>query len=290
MPWVMPTTCPACGSALAARRGRSRLALRERVVPGAAAPRASSTSRRAAAMNIEGLGESLVDQLRRAGAGARLRRPLSPRRPRSSRTSSSRRGSRGRSARVPRKLGKVGRNVVEQIERSKQNDLSRLVYALGIRHVGEKAAATLARHFRTMDGDARGAGRSAAVRSGHRAGRRGVGPRVRRRAAQPRARREAGRGRRQHDEPGAASRARRARAARRQDLRAHRHAALDDARGGDGGARAAGRQVSRLGQQEDDVPWSPAPTPAASSRRRGSSASRRCDEAGVSGAYNESRP
>ena len=52
---------------------------------------------------------------------------------------------------MPRKLGKVGRNVIEQIERSKTNDLSRLIYALGIRHVGEKAAATLARHFRTMD-------------------------------------------------------------------------------------------------------------------------------------------
>jgi DNA ligase (NAD+) len=52
---------------------------------------------------------------------------------------------------VPRKLGKVGRNVVEQIDRSRQNDLPRLVYALGIRHVGEKAAATLARHMRTMN-------------------------------------------------------------------------------------------------------------------------------------------
>src|SRR4029079_1326852 len=52
---------------------------------------------------------------------------------------------------VPRKLGKVGRNVVEQIARSRENDLSRLIYALGIRHVGEKAAATLARYFRTMD-------------------------------------------------------------------------------------------------------------------------------------------
>ena len=50
----------------------------------------------------------------------------------------------------PRKLGKVGRNVVDQIERSKANDLSRLIYALGIRHVGEKAAATLARQFRTL--------------------------------------------------------------------------------------------------------------------------------------------
>jgi DNA ligase (NAD+) len=41
--------------------------------------------------------------------------------------------------------------VIEQIDRSRHNDLARLVYALGIRHVGEKAAATLARHFRTMD-------------------------------------------------------------------------------------------------------------------------------------------
>jgi DNA ligase (NAD+) len=40
--------------------------------------------------------------------------------------------------------------VVEQIERSKSNDLARLIYALGIRHVGEKAAATLSRHLRTM--------------------------------------------------------------------------------------------------------------------------------------------
>jgi DNA ligase (NAD+) len=52
---------------------------------------------------------------------------------------------------VPRKLGKVGRNVAEQIDRSRSNDLSRLVFALGIRHVGEKAAATLARYLRSME-------------------------------------------------------------------------------------------------------------------------------------------
>src|SRR5262249_49838149 len=51
---------------------------------------------------------------------------------------------------VPRKLGKVGRNVFDQIARSKANDLSRLVYALGVRHIGEKAASTLARHLRSM--------------------------------------------------------------------------------------------------------------------------------------------
>jgi DNA ligase (NAD+) len=52
---------------------------------------------------------------------------------------------------VPRKLGKVGKNVVDQIDASRKQDLSRLLYALGIRHVGEKAGATLARHFRTLD-------------------------------------------------------------------------------------------------------------------------------------------
>jgi DNA ligase (NAD+) len=51
---------------------------------------------------------------------------------------------------VARKLGKVGRNVFEQIARSRQNDLSRLVYALGIRHVGEKAATTISRYMRSM--------------------------------------------------------------------------------------------------------------------------------------------
>jgi DNA ligase (NAD+) len=102
------------------------------------------------AMNIEGLGESLVDQLIAQslvrdfadlyGLQAEQLENLvvTPREPRSDRA-------------VPRKLGKVGRNVVDQIERSKSNDLSRLIYALGIRHVGEKAAATLARSFRTMD-------------------------------------------------------------------------------------------------------------------------------------------
>jgi len=101
-------------------------------------------------MNIEGLGESLVDQLIEQALvhdfadlyhlqPAQLEElVVAPKTPRSDRA-------------VPRKLGKVGRNVAEQINRSRSNDLSRLVFALGIRHVGEKAAATLARHLRSME-------------------------------------------------------------------------------------------------------------------------------------------
>ena len=147
-PWVMPTTCKACGSAL--QRDEEEVVWRcENASCPARLRRSLEHFAGRSAMNIEGLGESLVDQLIEQGlvsdcADLYSLPPeqlenlvVTPREPRSERA-------------VPRKLGKVGRNVTAQIERSKQNDLSRLVYALGVRHVGEKAAATLSRHLRTM--------------------------------------------------------------------------------------------------------------------------------------------
>ena len=148
-PWVMPTTCPVCGSDL--RRDEEEVVWRcENTSCPARLRRSLEHFASRSAMNIEGLGESLVDQLLAQGlvhdfadlyhlsAETLQELVVTPRDPKSDRA-------------VPRKLGKVGRNVAEQIERSKSNDLSRLVYALGIRHVGEKAAATLARYFRSMD-------------------------------------------------------------------------------------------------------------------------------------------
>jgi len=148
-PWVMPTTCPECGSRL--RRDEEEVVWRcENTSCPARLRRSLEHFASRTAMNIEGLGASLVDQLLAqdlvhdfAGlyhldAETLENLVVTPKEPRSDRA-------------VPRKLGKVGRNVFEQIERSKSNDVSRLIYALGIRHVGEKAAVTLARHFRTMD-------------------------------------------------------------------------------------------------------------------------------------------
>jgi DNA ligase (NAD+) len=147
--WEMPTQCAACGSDLA--RDEDEVVWRcENTSCPARLRRGLEHFASRPAMNIEGLGESLVDQLIELGlvrdfgdlyaltAGQLENLVVTPRDPRSDRA-------------VPRKLGKVGRNVVEQIDRSRKNDLSRLVYALGIRHVGEKAAATIARHLRTMD-------------------------------------------------------------------------------------------------------------------------------------------
>ncbi len=147
-PWEMPTTCRACGSEL--KRDEEEVIWRcENASCPARLRRSLEHFAGRSAMNIEGLGESLVDQLIEQGlvrdfgdlysldASQLETLVVTPREPRSDRA-------------VPRKLGKVGLNVIAEIERSKQNDLSRLVYALGIRHVGEKAAATVARYLRTM--------------------------------------------------------------------------------------------------------------------------------------------
>lgn len=42
-------------------------------------------------------------------------------------------------------------NLLESIERSKGNDLSKLIFGLGIRHIGKRAAQLVAEHFKTMD-------------------------------------------------------------------------------------------------------------------------------------------
>ena len=147
-PWVMPSTCKECGSTL--KKDEAEVVWR---CPNESCPakirRGLEHFASRGAMNIEGLGESLIDQLvdqelvrdfadlYHLDAATLEDLVVTPRDPRSERAR-------------PRKLGKVGRNVFAEIERSKANDLSRLIYALGIRHVGEKAAATLARQFRTM--------------------------------------------------------------------------------------------------------------------------------------------
>lgn len=46
---------------------------------------------------------------------------------------------------------KSARNAMEAIEKSKENDLSRLLYALGIRQVGAKAGHVLAAHFKSFE-------------------------------------------------------------------------------------------------------------------------------------------
>ena len=227
-PWVMPTTCKACGSTL--KRDEEEVVWRcENASCPARLRRSLEHFAGRGAMNIEGLGESLVNQLIEQGLvrdfadlyslePAQLENlVVTPREPRSERA-------------VPRKLGKVGRNVTTQIESSKANDLWRLVYALGIRHVGEKAAATLARHLRTMDAIIGGVRRAAPGRSGYRPGRGGVDPQFHRGAEEPGPCRQAGSGGREHGEPAAAAERRGPGTPGWPDVRRYRDARLDEPR------------------------------------------------------------
>jgi DNA ligase (NAD+) len=92
-------------------------------------------------MNIEGLGEALVDQLLDSGQVHEI--PdlyrLEP----------------AGLEQLERMGLKSSQNLLDEIDKSRHNDLSRLIYALGIRYVGERTAQILAGHLRSMDALAR---------------------------------------------------------------------------------------------------------------------------------------
>ncbi len=88
------------------------------------------------AMDIEGLGEKLVDQLVDTGLVRTLPDIYALREP--------------QLAALPRMADKSAGNLVRAIHGSLRTTLARFVYALGIRHVGEATAKDLARHFGTL--------------------------------------------------------------------------------------------------------------------------------------------
>jgi DNA ligase (NAD+) len=144
-PWQMPTECPRCGAALHRSEGEAVWRCENTSCP-AKLQRGLEHFASRSAMNIEGLGESLIAQLieqkmvsdyadvyaLKADALASL-------------TSRSLRAD-GRE--IVRRFGeKNAAKVVAQIDRSRTNELWRLIYGLGIRHIGERAAQVLADAF-----------------------------------------------------------------------------------------------------------------------------------------------
>src|SRR5215471_8762638 len=135
-PFEMPSNCPVCGDPVVREPGEVATRCVNPACPAVVREALRHfCSRRA--MNIEGLGEKLVDQLLRAGLLTDVASIYDLK-------------AEGL-AELERWGEKSASNLVAEIEGSKENDLSRLVFALGLRHVGEKAARTLAEHFRTLD-------------------------------------------------------------------------------------------------------------------------------------------
>jgi DNA ligase (NAD+) len=148
-PWVMPTGCPACGSAL--QRPEGEVVYRcENVSCPARIRRALEHFASRGAMDIEGLGEAIVDGLVDQGLIHDFADLYQLTRPQLESLVVAPRDARSERAR-PRKLGKVGTNLAAEIDRSRSADLSRLIYALGIRHVGERSGQVLAAAFGSME-------------------------------------------------------------------------------------------------------------------------------------------
>jgi len=135
-PWVMPTTCPRCGSTLHREEEEAVWRCENTSCP-AKLQRGLEHFASRGAMNIEGLGESLIAQVIAAGlvhdyadVYALTAEKLEA---------------------LERMGKKSAAKVIAQVEKSRTNELWRLIYGLGIRHVGERASQVLARAFGSMD-------------------------------------------------------------------------------------------------------------------------------------------
>ncbi|NQU95552.1 MAG: NAD-dependent DNA ligase LigA [Candidatus Omnitrophica bacterium] len=135
-PIKIPSKCPSCGTALYTEVGEvalrcnnvsCRAQIKQRIIHFA--------SRNA--MDIEGLGESLVEQLVDKGLVSDYAdlyylkfEDIK---------------------KLERFAEKSARNVIDAIKKSKSNELNRLIFALGVRHVGQKAAWTLATKLGSLE-------------------------------------------------------------------------------------------------------------------------------------------
>lgn len=135
-PYRLPDRCPSCGEEITRLEGEAAARCTNPQCPAQLLRNLIHFASRDA-MDIEGLGPAAVEQLSRA---------LSV---------SSPADLYGITVEQLEKLERFGKksaeNLVAAIEKSKQNDLSRLLFALGIPHIGAKAAKLLSSTFRSMD-------------------------------------------------------------------------------------------------------------------------------------------
>lgn len=134
--FVMPANCPACGGEVVREEGEAIARCVNAACPAQQRERVRHFVSRNA-MDIEGIGEKHVDQLITSGlisdAADLYRLTMEQLLP------------------LDRMGEKLATGILTNIEASKHRPLARLVFALGIRHVGESAARTLAAHIPTLD-------------------------------------------------------------------------------------------------------------------------------------------
>ncbi len=136
-PVVFPCQCPVCGSLVERDPGEAVARCSGGLVCEAQRKEAIKHFASRRAMDVDGLGDKLVEQLVDAGMVKNLpdlyRLQLAE------------------VAGLERMAEKSADNLLKALEKSKSTTLARFLFALGIREVGEATAATLARHFGGLD-------------------------------------------------------------------------------------------------------------------------------------------
>lgn len=135
LPYVMPSVCPSCGARVVREEGEAALRCLNTDCPAQLLRNLIHFCSRDA-MDIEGLGESNIELFVNAGL---IKNPADIYHLEAERI-------------VPleRMAEQSASNLITAINESKKNDLSKLIFALGIRHIGQKAAKLLSERFGTM--------------------------------------------------------------------------------------------------------------------------------------------
>ncbi|MCU0761925.1 MAG: NAD-dependent DNA ligase LigA [Hydrogenophaga sp.] len=135
--FIMPASCPVCGSAAVREDGEADHRCTGGLFCGAQRKQAILHFAQRRAVEVEGLGDKLVEQLVDGGLVKTL-------------PDLYRLGFAALSQ-LDRMADKSAQNLMAALERSKQTTLPRFLFGLGIRHVGEATAKDLARHFGSLD-------------------------------------------------------------------------------------------------------------------------------------------
>lgn len=138
--FVMPTTCPVCGSHVVREEGEAAARCSGGLFCAAQRKQAILHFAGRRAMDIEGLGDKLVDQL----VDGNIIRSLADLYDKQVVNLESMAG-------LERMAEKSAQNIADALEKSKHTTLNRFLFALGIRNVGESTAKDLARHFGKLD-------------------------------------------------------------------------------------------------------------------------------------------
>lgn len=136
VPFEFPTLCPSCGSPVSQDEGEAAIRCTNTDCPAQLMRHLIHFVGRDA-MDIDGLGPAVLEQLVNEGL---VKSPADLYRLKIDDVSN-----------LERMAEKSANNLISAVEKSKENELYRLVFALGIRNIGLKAAKLLCENFPTID-------------------------------------------------------------------------------------------------------------------------------------------